>query len=150
MVFGIFVLGGISDWLDGWLARRLNQTSDLGRMLDPIADRLYILVSVVVLLVQGLIPTLIVALILLRDVFMAFVISKRRRAGFAPPQVHYVGKAATMLLLYSIPLVFLASAFGGSLSFAMWLGNAFLMWGVVVYWYAAWLYFNELRTLTHD
>lgn len=148
-LFIIFVAGGFTDWLDGWLARKLNQQSKLGAELDPIADRLYILASLVVLYAQQLIPTWVLGLIVLRDLVMMGHIWQRRQLGFAPPSVHYVGKAGTMMLLYSIPLVFLGAAEWPYGWFVRYFAIGFLIWGVVTYWYAAWLYFWQFRQVRY-
>lgn len=148
-LFVIFLVGGVTDWLDGWLARKLDQRSELGAELDPIADRLYIVASLVVLFAQQLIPTWVLAAIVLRDVAMAFQLVRMRRAGFAAPAVHYVGKAGTMMLLYSIPLVFLGAADWPLNSVARNFALGFLMWGVATYWYAALLYVQQFRQVRH-
>ena len=147
LVFVVFMVGGFTDWLDGYLARRLNQQSDFGAALDPVADRLYVLAAVVVLLIRGLIPLMFVVLIFARDIFMVCHLAASRRAGFDSPGVHYVGKAATMQLLYSLPLIFLGSADTAISDVARWFGIAFLVWGIFVYWYAAFLYVSQYRGL---
>ena len=145
--FAIFAVASITDWLDGFLARRLNQFSDLGALLDPIADRLYIAAAVGVLLIRGLIPAVAVFLILGREIFLLFLQLLNRGRGFAPPSVHYVGKAGTLLLLYSLPAIFLGNiGFAGSNVFHF-LGVAFLWWGVGIYWYSGFLYHVQMRDL---
>jgi len=135
--------------VDGFLARKLQQFSKLGQALDPIADRLYIVTAVVVLLMRGLIPWPVVAIIAGRDMMMMIHLSIARRAGYAPPGVHYIGKAATMMLLYSVPLVFLGAGDSATADAARWIGLAFLVWGACVYWYAGWLYIAQFRRLQH-
>lgn len=138
--FLVFVLAGVTDWLDGYLARRLNQLSKIGAALDPVADRLYIIVAVIVLLMRDLVPIWAVVLIVLRDVVLAIHLAIRRKFGYAPPQVHYIGKAATMMLLYSVPLIFLGDGDSALMNAARWFGTAFLLWGIAVYWLAGILY----------
>jgi cardiolipin synthase len=145
LCFTVFVAAGISDWLDGYLARRLNQYSDLGALLDPIADRLYIFAALVVLLLRSLVPVWVFIVILLREVFMMMVIASARRKGFANPQVHYIGKAGTMMLLYSVPMIFLGNAQGWDVF--RWFGVAFLFWGVTTYWVAGIIYAQQVRSL---
>lgn len=147
VAFWIFAIASITDWLDGFLARKLNQFSKLGELLDPIADRLYIFAAIMVLLIRGVLPLLAVLLILGREIWLAYLQLKNRRKGFAPPQVHYVGKAGTLLLLYSLPAIFL-----GNIDFQFatgfhYLGVAFLWWGIATYWYAGMLYLNQMREL---
>ncbi|MFM1786335.1 MAG: hypothetical protein RL228_285 [Actinomycetota bacterium] len=147
IAFWIFAIASITDWLDGFLARKLNQFSEIGALLDPIADRLYIVTAIAVLLVRDLIPTIAVVLIVAREIWLLVLQVRNRRAGFEPPKVHYVGKAGTLLLLYSLPAIFL-----GNLRFELsWvfehLGTAFLWWGIAVYWYAGFLYRNQMQQL---
>jgi cardiolipin synthase len=148
LAFAVFVVGGFTDWLDGYLARRLNQMSKIGAALDPIADRLYIITAVIVLLIRDMIPLWVVVLVVARDVMMAGHLLRTRRSGFAPPPVHYIGKAATMLLLYSVPLIFLGGATFTLAEFARWTGLAFLIWGVVVYWIAGLLYIAQFKKIS--
>ncbi len=147
IAFWIFAIASITDWLDGFLARKLNQFSEIGALLDPIADRLYIVTAIAVLLVRDLIPTVAVVLIVAREIWLLVLQVRNRRAGFEPPKVHYVGKAGTLLLLYSLPAIFL-----GNLRFELsWvfehLGTAFLWWGIAVYWYAGFLYRKQMQQL---
>jgi cardiolipin synthase len=145
--FWIFAVASFTDWLDGFLARKLNQFSKLGEVLDPVADRLYILTAAVVLLARGLLPLIAVVLILAREVWLAVLQLQNRKLGYEPPKVHYVGKAGTLLLLYSLPAIFL-----GNLEFTYAgvfksLGIAFLWWGIGTYWVAGVLYRNQMRQL---
>ena len=147
LAFWIFAIASITDWLDGFLARKLNQFSEIGALLDPIADRLYIVTAIAVLLVRDLIPVLAVLLIVGREIWLFALQIKNRRAGFEPPRVHYVGKAGTLLLLYSLPAIFLGNLdFELSLTFH-YLGVGFLWWGIGVYWYAGVLYRNQVKEL---
>lgn len=147
VAFWIFVFASITDWLDGFLARKLNQFSKIGELLDPIADRLYILTAILVLLVRDLIPVFAVGLIVLREIWLAVLQYSNRKSGFEPPKVHYVGKAGTLLLLYSLPAIFLGNLdFSQSSSFHH-LGIAFLWWGIATYWYSGFLYRGQISTL---
>ena len=148
-VFLVFVWGSVTDWLDGYLARRLNQTSEFGAALDPIADRLYIIAAIGVLLFRALIPLWAVVLIVGRELFMAVHLVRTSRQGFAPPAVHYVGKAGTLLLLYAVPFIFLGATTTAVADFARWLGVAFLMWGIGTYWVAGLLYVKQFREIAH-
>jgi cardiolipin synthase len=148
-VFWVFVWGSFTDWLDGYLARRLDQQTSFGAALDPLADRLYILTAIVVLLARGLVPLMVVCLIVLREVVMGLHLIRAARAGFAPPAVHYVGKAGTLLILYAIPFIFLGASGTAVADPGRWTGLAFLGWGVVTYWVAAVMYLNQYRDVRH-
>jgi cardiolipin synthase len=147
VAFWVFAVASFTDWLDGFLARKLNQFSKLGEVLDPVADRLYILTAIGVLLARGLLPLIAVVLILAREVWLARLQMRNRKLGFEPPKVHYVGKAGTLLLLYSLPAIFLGNLDFAYAGFFNYLGNAFLWWGIGTYWVAGFLYRNQMRQL---
>ena len=101
-------VSAITDWADGKLARLLNQYSRLGELLDPAADRLYILAALIGFVIRGFIPWWVAALIIGRDVLLAPRCRCIRRYGYAALPVHYLGKAATFCLLYGLPMLLLA------------------------------------------
>src|SRR5215211_378265 len=136
----VLALGGFTDWLDGYLARAWHQTSRIGQMLDPIADRLYILAVLLGLALRGIIPWWLVALVVGRDVVIAFLVPILKTRGFSSLPVHFLGKAATFSLLYAFPLVLLGSGEQGWLQLAWVLGWAFAIWGTALYWYAGGIY----------
>ena len=148
---GLLILAGLSDWLDGKIARALNQTSRLGQVLDPAADRLYIAATVVALGVRAIIPWWLVVVLALRELTVGVALAVlRRRAGFGTLQVSFVGKAATLCLLYAFPLLFLGDHPGWGGTLARVLGWAFAAWGTALYWWAAMLYLVQVRNLVSD
>lgn len=147
----LLIVAGLSDWLDGKIARALNQTSRLGQVLDPAADRLYIAATIVALGVRAIIPWWLVGVLALRELTVGvalFVL--RRRAGISTLQVSFVGKAATLCLLYAFPLLFLGDHPGWGGTLARVLGWAFATWGTALYWWAAMLYLVQVRSLVSD
>ena len=141
-------LAGISDWLDGKLARMLNQTSRLGQLLDPAADRLYIAVTIIALAVRGIIPWWLFGAIVGREVCMALaLLVLRNRTDYGEVQVSFVGKAATLCLMYAFPLLFLGAHEGTVSEVVRVFGWAFAVWGVALYWWAALLYLTQIRDL---
>src|SRR5215469_13501197 len=106
---GLLIASGASDWLDGKIARALNQQSKLGQLLDPAADRLYIVATVIALAVRAIIPWWLVGVLALRELLLAGVLGVLRRRGWGTLQVSFVGKTATLCLLYAFPLLFLGS-----------------------------------------
>ena len=139
---------GISDWLDGKLARMLNQTSRLGQLLDPAADRLYIAVTIIALAVRGIIPWWLFTALAAREICVGLaLLVLRRRTDYGALQVSFVGKAATLCLLYAFPLLFLGDHPGWGGTLARVLGWAFATWGTVLYWWAAMLYLVQVRSL---
>ena len=148
---GILILAGVSDWLDGKIARALNQGSRLGEVLDPAADWLYIAATIIALGVRAIIPWWLIAVLALRELTVGVALAVlRRRAGFGTLQVSFVGKAATLCLLYAFPLLFLGDHPGWGGTLARVLGWAFATWGTALYWWAAMLYVIQVRSLVSD
>lgn len=144
---GLLVLSGVTDWLDGWLARRLGQTSALGQVLDPVADRLYILAVVVGLAMRDVIPWWLAVSLPLRDALMWLLVPLLRTRGYSALPVHFLGKAATFNLLYAFPLLLLGDGEGTVAELAQVFGWAFAFWGVGLYWWAGLLYAWQVRKL---
>jgi cardiolipin synthase len=144
---GLLIASGVSDWLDGKIARALHQQSRLGQLLDPAADRLYIVATVVALAIRAIIPWWLVALLAAREVLMAGVLWLLRRRGFGALQVSFVGKTATLCLLYAFPLLFLGSHVAGYAETAKVAGWTMAIWGSALYWCAAVLYVVQARRL---
>ena len=136
----LLMVSGITDWLDGKLARTLNQTSKLGQILDPVADRL---------LHPGRRdrpgdarhhPVVACGLLPLRDVFLFSLVPFLRTRGYSALPVHFLGKAATASLLYAFPLLLLGDGEGTVARLADVFGWAFAIWGTGLYWWAGFLY----------
>jgi cardiolipin synthase (CMP-forming) len=145
---GLLIIAGASDWLDGKIARALNQGSRLGQMLDPAADRLYIAATIVALAVRNIIPWWLVAILAVRELAVGGALAVlKRRTGLGTLQVSLVGKAATLCLLYAFPLLFLGDHPGWGGTVARIIGWAFAIWGTVLYWWAAALYLTQARSL---
>jgi cardiolipin synthase len=136
----VLITAGFTDWLDGKLARWLNQTSRLGALLDPAADRLYIVATLAAFVLRGIVPWWLAAVLIGKDVVVGLCLPLLRRAGFAPPEVHYVGKAATFTLLYALPLLLLAQGGSTLAQIARPIGYAFTVWGTVLYVWTGALY----------
>ena len=145
-VFLLFAAGA-SDWLDGKIARALNQQSRLGQVLDPAADRLYIVATIVALAVRAIIPWWLVGLLVAREIVLAIALALLRSRGYGPLQVSFVGKAATLNLLYAFPLLLLGSHQGIFAEIARDVGWAMAIWGTALYWCAAGLYLVQARRL---
>lgn len=102
----LLAVSGFTDYLDGWLARRWNQISRVGQLLDPLADRLYILTTIVALTLRDIIPLWFAVLLVARDVYMAVIVALlKARRGLTGLPVHFLGKSATACLLYAFPLL---------------------------------------------
>jgi cardiolipin synthase len=144
LALAILIVSSFTDWLDGYLARRLNQFSRLGELLDPLADRLYVVAALAALYIRDLLPIWVVVLLILRDVLMSGLLLYLKRLGITGIPVHFVGKAATMNLLYALPLILLGTFSGLVGQLAHIFGWAFLIWGITMYWYAGLLYYRQV------
>jgi cardiolipin synthase len=140
----VLAIGGSSDWVDGFLARRLGQVSRLGELLDPLADRLYIAATVVVLTVREVLPLWFTLALLVREALLGVGLLVLRRYGYGPLAVHYVGKTATFVLLFAFPTLLLAAAVPAAHWWAHPAGWALAWWGLVLYWFAAALYVGQV------
>jgi cardiolipin synthase len=143
----VLMIAGFTDYLDGALARRWNQASRLGQLLDPAADRLYILAALVGLVARDIVPLWLVIAVVGRDVLLAGTLPLLGRYGYGPLPVHFLGKAATFNLLYAFPLLLLGDGTGALPALAQVFGWAFALWGVALYWWSGVLYAEQVRRL---
>ena len=144
---GLLIASGVSDWLDGKLARALNQQSALGQLLDPAADRLYVVATIIALAVRGIIGWWLVALLAARELVLAVMLLILRRHDYPALQVSFAGKAATLCLLYAFPMLFLGAHQAVYAETMRVVGWAFVIWGTALYWCAAGLYIEQTRRL---
>jgi cardiolipin synthase len=143
----VLMVSGVTDFADGWLARKLDQTTLLGQILDPVADRLYILAVVVGLALREVIPWWLAVSLPLRDALMWGLVPLLRTRGYSALPVHFLGKAATFCLLYAFPLLLLGDGEGAVARLSEVFGWAFAFWGVGLYWWAGLLYAWQVRKL---
>lgn len=143
----VLAVAGFTDYLDGKIARQLNQTSRLGQILDPVADRLYILAVVVGFALRDIIPVWLAVALPLRDILLIALVPFLRTRGYSALPVHFLGKAATFCLLYAFPLLLLGDGSGEIADMAFVFGWAFAIWGVALYWWAGLLYAWQVRIL---
>lgn len=146
----VLMLSGVTDWLDGYLARKLNQASRLGQILDPVADRLYILAVVIGLALRDIVPWWVALILPARDLFLWGLVPFLRTRGYSALPVHFLGKAATFNLLYAFPLLFVGDGEGTAATLATVFGWAFAIWGMGLYWWAGVLYAWQVRKLLAD
>ena len=143
----VLAAGGTTDWVDGYVARRLGQVSRLGELLDPFADRLYILATLIGFTVREVVPWWLTAALLLRELVLAVALLVLRRHSYGPPPVHYVGKTGTFLLLAAFPVLLLAHAVEGAAAVASPIGWGLAWWALGLYWAAAVLYLAQTAAL---
>ncbi len=146
--WGIVLFGFVlaTDWVDGWVARTTGQVSDLGKILDPVADRLAIAAGLIALMVRGAFPMWAGVLVLARDLAVLGVGAAVLFLWHERVDVRFIGKAATFTLMTAIPAIA-----WGTLGYP--LGDAALVvgWvaypvGIVEYYLAALLYMEDIRT----
>ena len=140
----LIAISSASDGLDGIIARRFNQVSKIGQILDPIADRLLIFCSILALSVAGIIPWWMLIIVGLRDLWMAIQVLWLAQYGYGPLPVHFVGKAGTALLMISIVSLIFADL--GTNTFFHLLYIAALaagIWGIAMYWLAGYIYTKQ-------
>lgn len=143
----VLAFAGLSDYLDGYLARAWHQESRVGELLDPAADRLYILATLLGLAYRELVPVWLVVAIVGRDVLLAGLLPLLARRGYGPMPVVFLGKAATFNLLYAFPLILLGQGDNPVAAVAEPVGWAFAGWGTALYWWTGWLYVRQAGTL---
>ena len=147
LAVGLLVVSGLSDYLDGKIARRYGLVSRVGQLLDPVADRLYIVSTLLGLAWREVIPWWLVAVLLAREVFMTVVVVVAKRHGWVGLPVHFAGKAATFNLVCAFPLLLLGEGDGAWARVAEPVGWGFMIWGTALYWVAGILYALQLRHL---
>ncbi|CAB4643951.1 unannotated protein [freshwater metagenome] len=130
---------GATDWVDGWIARKYDQGSAIGQVLDPVADRILLITAAVTLLINGSVPLWIGALVLFREAVISVAVVGLAAAGARRIEVQWVGKAGTLGLMFALPGFLLLTFSSGAL-------HAFLLlftWSATIgglalsYWAAA-------------
>jgi len=141
----VLVFSGFTDWADGKIARWLDQASKLGALLDPAADRLYTLATVIAFVLRDVMPLWVALVLVGRDVMVGVCLWVLRRAGFSPPEVTYIGKAATFNLMYAMPLLLLAQGGSDFATIARPFAYGFAIWGGALFVWSGLLYLVQTR-----
>jgi cardiolipin synthase len=140
----LLAAASFTDYLDGYFARKFNQVTRLGQLLDPAADRLYIFSTLIGLSYTGIVPVWLAVVIIGRDVMLALAYPILATHGYGPLPVHYLGKAGTFALLYAFPLLLMAYIWEPAAFILEPLAWAFALWGVGLYWWGAILYLRQV------
>ena len=146
----VLAIAGLTDLLDGYLARKLNQTTKLGKLLDPVADRLYIFATLLALSATGYVPWWLAGLVILRDLLMLISLPVLASVGHRTLPVHYLGKASTFALLYAFPLLLMGKIFTEAAFIITPAAWAFALWGVALYWWSGFVYLWQLVLLIRE
>jgi cardiolipin synthase (CMP-forming) len=139
----VLITASLTDLLDGYLARRFDQVTRLGQLLDPAADRLYIFAALIGLAANELVPWWIVIVIVARDVLIVVLGVVLANHGYGPLPVHQLGKAATFALFTGLPVIMLGLAFPAMQPVSEPFGWAVTLWGAFLYWWAGIIYAIE-------
>lgn len=146
--FTLLVVVGATDWVDGFVARRTGQVSVLGKLLDPLADRIAIVAALLAFAFRGTIPWLLAAVILLRDLIVAIVFPALEARGFPRIPVNRTGKAGTAALFTGMGFLAGGLIVPESMSSAVRAaGLGLLVVGATLYWVAAGFYAVAIRRL---
>jgi cardiolipin synthase len=142
---------GATDWVDGWIARHFDQGSELGKVLDPVADRVLLIVAGVALVVDGSVPLVVGLLVLGRELIVSAAVLVLAAAGARRIDVQWAGKAGTLAIMCSFPLFLWGDNISGTASDVV-LGTAwfFAVSGLVFGYYAAITYVPMARAALHE
>ena len=140
---------GCTDWVDGYLARRLHQVSELGKVLDPTADRILLGTVVISLLIDGSVPVVVGVALLVREVLVSAAVLALAAAGARRIDVQWAGKAGTLALMVSLPLFMMGEPgpWGWPADVTAW---AFAIGGLALMWYATFTYVPLARRALAD
>jgi cardiolipin synthase len=147
--WGILLMVAVmsTDWVDGYVARRSGQVSEVGKILDPMADRIAIAAALIALVIAGVFPLWAALLVILRDALVLGAAIYLMRRGTKPVPVRWIGKSATFTLMLSIPLIAWGES-GFALAHAAlavgWTGYSV---GIAEYYWATYLYAKDIRRL---
>jgi CDP-diacylglycerol--glycerol-3-phosphate 3-phosphatidyltransferase len=127
----VFVLSAITDWLDGYLARRLNQVSSFGAFLDPVADKILVCASVLVLVHLGRADVFVALIIIGREIAISALREWMAQIGAAKSvAVHMVGKLKTVVQMVAIPFLLFNGVLFGLIDTHLW--GVWLIWVAAV------------------
>jgi cardiolipin synthase (CMP-forming) len=144
------VFSSVTDYLDGYIARRFGQITRLGQLLDPAADRLFIFATLIGLASRDVVPWWFVAVILGRDAMLLVLGVVLANHGYGPLPVHHLGKVATFCLFYALPLIMVGRAFPDAAMITDPIAWAFASWGAFTYWWAGFVYVRETARVIHN
>jgi cardiolipin synthase len=143
----VLMVAGLTDYADGKIARKFNLQSRLGELLDPAADRLYILATLAVLTDRSIIPLWLTLILAGRELVLAIALVVLNRAGVGPPAVTFLGKAAALNLMYAFPLLLLSVGDNTLAHVVRPLAWGFASWGAALYVWTGALYLIYERRL---
>jgi cardiolipin synthase len=141
---GILIAATASDFIDGFIARRFNQVTRLGALLDPASDRLFITACVIGLTVREMIPVPLLIAVLARDVLLLVIVLVRRIRVRDFPRVNLLGKTATFVLFVAFPVIVMSYVVPSAAIALAVIGWVLGASGAVLYWLAGFTYIAQL------
>ena len=144
------IVSSVTDFVDGFVARKFNQVSRVGQLLDPAADRLFIFSTLIGLAWGGFVPWWLAGVIIARDVLLLILGVVLANHGYGPLPVHHLGKMGTFALLFAMPVFVLAAAFPEIVNVAYPLAWAAALWGIFLYWWAGVIYALQAGRVIRD
>jgi cardiolipin synthase len=141
---------GATDWVDGWIARHFDQASDLGKVLDPTADRILLLCAGVALLIDGVLPLWVGVVVLARELVISVAVLVLAAAGARRMDVQWAGKAGTLALMFALPGFLLADAVSELRVPILVVTWAFTIGGLALSYYAAITYVPQARAALRE
>jgi cardiolipin synthase len=141
---------GATDWVDGWIARHFDQGSNLGKVLDPVADRILLITAGVALVVQGSVPLVVGILVLARELAVSIAVLMLAAAGAHRIDVQWAGKAGTLSLMVSFPLYLWADSIETGHDVVLAAAWFFAVVGLVLSYFAALQYVPLARAALRD
>ena len=141
---------GATDWVDGWIARHFDQASDLGKVLDPTADRILLLCAGVALLIDGSLPLWVGVVVLARELVISVAVLVLAAAGARRMDVQWAGKAGTLALMFALPGFLLADAISELRVPILVVTWVFTIGGLALSYYAAIAYIPQARAALRE
>lgn len=137
---------GATDWVDGYVARHFNQVSELGKILDPVADRILLVVGMIAILIDGSVPAVVFWPAIVREVAVAGLTVLLGALGAKRIDVSWAGKCGTFLMMVAFPLFLWGHGHGGATALAWPVSIV----GLCMAWYAAVTYLPPARTALRE
>ncbi|MDK1103532.1 MAG: CDP-alcohol phosphatidyltransferase family protein [Actinomycetota bacterium] len=134
---------GATDWIDGFLARRLDQVTELGKFLDPLADRIAVVVAVIAGFFVGVLPVWFVVGLIARELVITVGAIYGWFNGVTKLDVRFLGKAATLALYVSLSGFYIGVGF--AVEWIVWIAYLFGVPGLVMYYWVAALYLGDMK-----
>jgi cardiolipin synthase len=133
---------GATDWVDGWIARHFDQGSELGKVLDPTADRVLLVAAAGALLADGWVPIWVGVVILAREIVVSVAVLALGAVGARRIDVQWAGKAGTLALMFALPGFLLIDSVGdGALRTIVLVATwTFTLGGLILGYWAAFAY----------